>query len=93
MKAALITYLFLLTAFLQTHPARSTATQNPRFARMLRGKQPSPPPPRSGELKHQDRPQPPEKPDPDTPPPPPPQRPPPSTAVLVRPPPPPPAGY
>ncbi|KAL7104092.1 hypothetical protein ACP275_08G222900 [Erythranthe tilingii] len=49
MRALIITYLLLLVMHID--PTVSTANnKNPRFDRMLKGKQPSPPPPRSATL-------------------------------------------
>ncbi|KAL7104088.1 hypothetical protein ACP275_08G222500 [Erythranthe tilingii] len=56
MKALIVSYLFLVIGLLlamHINPTVSTANKNPRFAEMLRGKQPSPPPPSSSKLNHQ----------------------------------------
>ncbi|KAL7146872.1 hypothetical protein ABFS83_06G071200 [Erythranthe nasuta] len=90
MKAASVTYLFLVISLLlliHIDPAaQSTAnhhSNNPRYDRMLRGRQPSPPPPIFGRQSHQKPPLRSKVPDPDT-------IPPPTTGVVVDPPPPPP---
>ncbi|KAL8050256.1 hypothetical protein ABFX02_06G071100 [Erythranthe guttata] len=91
--AASVTYLFLVISLLlliHIDPAaQSTApnhhSNNLRYDRMLRGRQPSPPPPISGRMSHQKPPLRSKEPAPDT-------IPPPTTGVVVDPPPPPPPG-
>ncbi|KAL7104093.1 hypothetical protein ACP275_08G223000 [Erythranthe tilingii] len=56
MKALIITYTFLLIGFLllmHIDPTVSKPNKNPRFNRMLKGKQPSPPPPTSSKIFNQ----------------------------------------